>query len=215
VFYENPYPYAVNGSLWTLAVEVYCYAVLAIVGAIGALRRPWLALALALALFALGEWSSWFIASMPRSESAATPRLAGTFVAGTLAFVWRRHVPISPWFALAAVAAIPVMASTPFAVYGIFGAIAYATLTVSYHPSLDVPAYRRFGDYSYGVYVYAFPTQQAIAWLTGEVAPMLLLALAYPVIVALAIASWNWIEEPALRFKRRPAADAAISARPP
>lgn len=203
VFALNPFPVAVNGSLWTLSIETFCYAALALLGLTGALRRPWLALAIAVALFAVGEASPDFVAWIPRSEYPISARLAGTFVAGALAYAWRRRVVLSPWIALAALAALPVLAATPIAAYAVFGAIGYAALTLGYHPALDVPAFRRHGDVSYGVYVYAFPTQQFFAWMTGPISPWLLFALAFPPTLALAALSWRWIEAPALRFKRR------------
>ncbi|HVJ72682.1 MAG TPA: acyltransferase family protein, partial [Casimicrobiaceae bacterium] len=206
VFAANPFPDGVNGSLWTLWVEVFCYGALALAGLAGALRRPWLALALAGALFALAESSPRFLAALPRSEALLGPRLAGTFVAGALAYVWRDRIPVSIPLALAWLAASAALLDTRIEVYVLFGAIAYATFVLAWHPALDVPGYRRFGDYSYGIYVYAFPTQQAIAALVGVVSPWLLFGLAYPIVLALAVASWHAIEAPALRLKRRAAA---------
>jgi peptidoglycan/LPS O-acetylase OafA/YrhL len=132
-----------------------------------------------------------------------TPRLAGTFVAGGLAYAWRNYVPIHPMLAIAAIIGAMLSVSTSFAAYAVFGAIAYASLVIAYAPSLDVPAFRRLGDYSYGIYVFAFPTQQAIASALGPMPPLLLFGLAYPVVFALAFASWHAIEAPALRFKRK------------
>ena len=201
VFADNPYPLAINGSLWTLWLEVFCYAALAIAGVLGALRRPWLALALAVALFALGELSPAFVAWMPRGDAFLGPRLGGTFVAGALAYAWRERIPLSPWIALAALVVGAALLDTRVEVYTLYGAIAYATLVLAYHPSLDVPGFRRLGDYSYGIYVYAYPTQQAIASVLGPMPPLLLFGLAYPAIFALAFASWHAIERPALRFR--------------
>ena len=203
VFTDNPYPLAINGSLWTLWLEVFCYAALALAGVLGALRRPWLALALAAVLVALGELSPAFVAWMPRGDAFLGPRLAGTFVAGALAYAWRDRIPLSPWIALAALVAGAALLGTRVEVYAVYGAIVYATLVLAYHPALDVPGFRRLGDYSYGIYVYAYPTQQAIASVLGPMPPLLLFGLAYPAIFALAFASWHAIEAPALRFKRR------------
>ena len=202
VFADNPYPLAINGSLWTLWLEVFCYAALAIAGVLGALRRPWLALALAVTLFALGELSPAFVGWMPRGDAFLGPRLGGTFVAGALAYAWRERIPLSPWIALAALVAGVALLDTRVEVYALYGAVVYATLVLAYHPSLDVPGFRRMGDYSYGIYVYAYPTQQAIASVLGPMPPLLLFGLAYPAIFALAFASWHAIERPALRFKR-------------
>jgi len=206
VFAANPFPDGVNGSLWTLWVEVFCYGALALAGLAGALRRPWGPQAHAVALFAQAEYTPRVHAAQPRAEALLGPRLAGTFVAGALAYVWRDRIPVSIPLALAWLAASAALLDTRIEVYVLFGAIAYATFVLAWHPALDVPGYRRFGDYSYGIYVYAFPTQQAIAALVGVVSPWLLFGLAYPIVLALAVASWHAIEAPALRLKRRAAA---------
>jgi peptidoglycan/LPS O-acetylase OafA/YrhL len=39
VFENNPYPNAVNGSLWTLAYEFVCYLLVAILGVLGILKK--------------------------------------------------------------------------------------------------------------------------------------------------------------------------------
>lgn len=201
VFADNPYPLAINGSLWTLYLEVFCYVALAAAGLLGALRRRGVALALAIVLFALAETAPAWLAWMPRFDAFLGPRLAGTFVAGALAYAWRDRIPLSPWLALAAGVAAWALLGTRVEVYAVYGAIVYATLVLAYYPSLDVPGFRRFGDYSYGIYVYAYPTQQAIASVLGPMPPLLLFGLAYPLVFALAFASWHAVEAPALRLK--------------
>ena len=58
----------------------------------------------------------------------------------------------------------------------------------------------RFGDLSYGLYLYAFPVQQAVLALwPGANDPVLLCAA---LTVPLALFSWHVIERPALRWRR-------------
>ena len=46
LFADNPYPHAVNGSLWSLFYEVACYLGLTLVGLLGLLRKQWSVIAL-------------------------------------------------------------------------------------------------------------------------------------------------------------------------
>ncbi len=60
------------------------------------------------------------------------------------------------------------------------------------------------GDISYGVYLWAFPIQQiVIAHLLGLVVFWSSMLLASIVTTALALASWHFIERPALRLRTR------------
>jgi peptidoglycan/LPS O-acetylase OafA/YrhL len=59
------------------------------------------------------------------------------------------------------------------------------------------------GDYSYGLYVLAFPVQQFIVWKYGAMSPVALFALAFLATSPLAVLSWHFIEKPSLALKSR------------
>ncbi|MFS8084797.1 MAG: hypothetical protein ACMG6H_04145 [Acidobacteriota bacterium] len=59
------------------------------------------------------------------------------------------------------------------------------------------------GDYSYGVYVYAFPLQQAIRWLWPDIPLATIPATSLALILCVAALSWHALEEPLLRQKPR------------
>jgi hypothetical protein len=52
-------------------------------------------------------------------------------------------------------------------------------------------------DYSYGIYIYAFPIQQLIASIWPEVGPYQMFVMALPPIFLLAALSWHLVEQPA------------------
>lgn len=57
------------------------------------------------------------------------------------------------------------------------------------------------GDYSYGVYLWGFPVQQAIVYLTDLRDPIYLTLVAIPVAYVFGLASWHSVEYPFLRLK--------------
>lgn len=61
----------------------------------------------------------------------------------------------------------------------------------------------KYGDYSYGIYIYAFPAQQMYAYLYDNSDPYLMFFVAITTSSILAIFSWHYIEKPALRFKSK------------
>jgi peptidoglycan/LPS O-acetylase OafA/YrhL len=78
---------------------------------------------------------------------------------------------------------------------------AYLVIFVAEGELMRVPYLSRFGDLSYGIYIWAFPVQQMAAqfwsnsnWLINGLASM-------PFVLVLAALSWRFIEKPALSLK--------------
>ena len=63
-----------------------------------------------------------------------------------------------------------------------------------------IKVYNRLGDYSYGFYIYAFPSQQ-IASMLGFTTLLTHIVAATSLTLVLAILSWHLIERPSLKLK--------------
>jgi peptidoglycan/LPS O-acetylase OafA/YrhL len=227
VFLHTAYPRAVNGSLWTLPLEVKAYVFVAMVGLLGLFARFRLAMVGLAALLLLTcvdtlrssiPGANHFVASLV--DIQASPELVyltrlGTYtvygdmfaafvIAATL-FSLRRWI-VMRWevAAFAAVAfggTIVIGGSAP-----LIGAVAlgpYLILYLAYKKSAFFRLPSRFGDYSYGIYIYAFPIQQTISSLLHPTSGWLMFAIAMPITSVAAVLSWHWIERPALNIKSR------------
>jgi peptidoglycan/LPS O-acetylase OafA/YrhL len=65
-------------------------------------------------------------------------------------------------------------------------------------------AVTRMGDFSYGVYIYAFPIQQAASMLLGPgISALTLFMVSMPATLIVASISWHFVEKPALALKQR------------
>ena len=137
--------------------------------------------------------------------------MAGFFTAGTLLFLLRETLPLRPVYALAA-----LLATAPLAGSALFPLIepltvAYAVLAVGLARTPVLSGAGRFGDFSYGLYLYAYPIQQAVRQAFGErlgFAGALALSLAAAFVCA--ALSWRFVEKRALAFKpRRPSGASA------
>ena len=73
-------------------------------------------------------------------------------------------------------------------------------------PSGRLREFNRLGDYSYGLYVYAFPIQQVIASFMKGIQPQSLFGVSFFITLAFAVLSWHLVEKPmlALKDKRLP-----------
>lgn len=190
VFEGNPFPGTVNGSLWTLRYEVVAYAFVALAGALRLLRRRAVlpATLLALALLAAGIGGPW-------------TELLAPFGVGSSAYLVRDRIRFDArWIPLALTALVlAALAGVGFrATFAVAGG--FLLLFAAFAPS-RLSGWARRDDLSYGLYVYAFPVQQAVA----SVLPgswVLNVAVSVPVVLALAWGSWHLVEKRALRLKR-------------
>ena len=200
LFAGHPVPGVANGSLWTIPLEVRCYIMLALIGAAGLLlprRRATLLIVSGMALHL----------ALPIDLVPALTHsrwLGFAFFAGVLAWLWRERVFISWWLAaLLAAAALAVPAAWVVKVAAMELAFGYAALTAAF--LLPAPV-KRFSaampDYSYGIYIWAFPAQQA-AFALGAVTPMANIGVGAALMFPFAAASWHLIEAPSLLAKRR------------
>lgn len=199
-----PYPGAWNGSLWTLYFEFCCYLVVGLVLCVPAVRRHPVVVGV-LFVVSVGAWATapaWS-AGVP-ADLALLARLLPPFLGGALVQVGRRRLPLRTTTALVAVAgsAVLVLAVDGWGAQAASPLIAYALLWLS--TVLPSPGVVRRHDVSYGVYIYAFPVQQLLAYAgaprLGIVGYDLVAALAT---LALATLSWRLVERPALRAVRR------------
>jgi len=200
VFDALPYD-AVNGSLWTLKTEFKFYLWVMVFGLVGLLRKPLLFNLLALLLIVLyvGEFApARFYKPLTSTDNAF---LGGYFLLGALAYVNRATIILSPYVLLALVVASALLYGSAAYVLAFGAMFSYLTLLVAYHPRIRLPIADRHGDFSYGIYLYAYPVQQM---LIAHLSPISAWQLLLPSLVLTSIAaagSWFLIEKPSLSLK--------------
>ncbi|GAB3039726.1 acyltransferase [Parafrigoribacterium mesophilum] len=202
VFSGNPFPGAVNGSLWTLPAEFACYLVVPVIGLLPRrLRVPaWAAFALVCVVITLFIHFEFFGA---RVESAA---LMWVFFAGgalvRLGIVRRRlRADVA---AVVAVAWLVIVSFRPqWGLYAAWVALPYCLLAFGVRSTPVLRHASRFGDLSYGLYVWAFPVQQSIVYFFGVLPWALDVAMVAVVSAALAYGSWHLVERPSMAFAQR------------
>ncbi|MCJ2126755.1 acyltransferase family protein [Methylobacterium sp. J-077] len=217
VFTQNGQPGIVNAALWTLAYELACYGLTAILITLGLLRRPRALLALAVAL-AVTPALLEALGLLPLFERNGLFRLVflgrgtilfATFLCGCLLYVWRHAVPLDGRLFAAALAGSGLVhwlgPDRWHLVDPALSGLCLAYIAVA----IGVTDFGgRLGpykvDYSYGLYLYHCPMLNAVYFLFPQIestAPLVLLAIG-PTILA-AAASWHGIERPSLRARRR------------
>lgn len=185
-FQGNP-THEMNGSLWTIPLEVYCYLLLAAAGMVTARAALVLAIGMLAAFGVLG--------------AAYLPYFGLFFAGGALLreFPGFRSTWATFLFAAGGVVVFLASGNTILAL-----ALAVPPLTV-WVGTRSWPVLRSAGsagDLSYGVYVYAWPMQQVVVALMPQGSSYAALsAVSLGVVLVLAWLSWRFVERPALARK--------------
>ena len=187
---------AVNGSLWTLPIEVRLYLALLVASLCGVLTAkryvlPWLLALAGAACFA------WWRAPLP-AWLANDVWCVAFFITGTALWLFRDRVRLS-WVGVVALLALAATTrGTPWFAAAYFALVCYGTLWLAF-VRRGPPATHH--DLSYGLYLYGWPAAQLVQ-LYSPGAPLHNLAWASVCALALAALSWFLVERPALRLKR-------------
>lgn len=199
VFADLPYPDALNGSLWSLRFEVLCYVGVLLVGLSGVFQRRWLSAALLAAAL--------FVAPLIHDAAGnfyvrLLSHVGLPFACGAVAYVFRHQLPLDVRILAGLVLLTAVLADSPAFFPLLSLATTYGVLWFGYLDAPQLRSYNQLGDYSYGIYIYAFPVQQLLAG-SGVVEPLANALCALVLSAACAILSWHWVEKPAMRLRAR------------
>jgi peptidoglycan/LPS O-acetylase OafA/YrhL len=191
---------AVNGSLWTLPVEVRMYLAIGLLGALGWLVSRWHFVIGAALLLGLS------LAVYPHINVLASidaGHLVSCFAAGAFAFFFRRWIPVSGLFMALLLGAFCLLRDTLVPWRDANAAALACGLVLWIGFSRFAPRWRSGQDWSYGIYLYAYPLQQVCVALWPPIGPYTLSLIAFAMTLICAGLSWNFIERPALQWFRR------------
>jgi peptidoglycan/LPS O-acetylase OafA/YrhL len=202
---HNPSRWIVNGSLWSLPYEWMCYLAVALLASFQILRRRrgivLIVFVTFWSLYAL-DWVAprLFHDCFPSRGMGVLVMLCSYFSAGSVCYLYRYQIPFS--FALMSIALILLAVGLLIGWFGIIAPIALPYLFLWVACRLPIRHFDAGGDYSYGLYIYAFPVQQTLASLHINTAGFAAyLALTIALSLAFAFFSYHFIEAPCLRFK--------------
>ena len=206
-----------NGSLWTLFYEALCYLLLLGLALLGALRRPLIAL-----VVAVGIWLA--VVGITLTPGQANHfnvyenwvwmnllRFASVFLLGAVIHLYRNRIPDSGWLALGCATVFTAALWLPT---GGHLTSYYFTDPGLMAPLITLPLlwlgahlpFQRVGgvnDYSYGVYVYAYPVTVLLQiWGAASLGYVPFALLCVLGTAPFAAASWWLIERPALSLKK-------------
>jgi peptidoglycan/LPS O-acetylase OafA/YrhL len=202
MFPTNPFPNLVNGQLWTVPWELYCYIALGALALFGFKNHRWKFFALlmiAQSVFLVHDVSG---SGMAKRLTVGGSVLLMSFLGGALIESFKERIAFD--------ARMAVVAGAVFAACLVYPASRYlcplpaAYLTV-YLGLLNPPKVRWMfsGDYSYGLYLYGYPLQQTVASFGGLYRHAYVnFAIAYALAAGCAVFSWWVVEKRALALRK-------------
>jgi peptidoglycan/LPS O-acetylase OafA/YrhL len=207
VFETNPYKAAVNGSLWTLPYEVEMYAMLAVawisLSVMG--RHRVRAFAVVCVVAAASSGLYLFHRYVRTGEEDRLLSLFFMFSTGAAYFVLQKYIWLSTTvFAplLILLLAAGFLSKTAFFAIYLLG-ISYITFYLAYVPGGVIRRYNDVSDFSYGIYIYAYPIQQTVVAVAPGISAATLFMWSGVVTLGFAMLSWFCVEKPAQEFKPR------------
>lgn len=219
-FPHNP-TYGIDGSMWTIKYEFWCYLFVAAAGMFGFLKCGKIVLgAFAAAVLACvaHDWMHLFWPPPGRftlitADLNSWPRLLSFFLGGATFYAFRDSLAWSPLWAMISAGAIVAGALLP-PILTVVEPIAgtYLVMWLAFAPAGPFH-FARYGDFSYGIYLYSFPIQQMLIQRYGAgLGASRLFMMALPLTLLAAIASWYCVER---RFLQRAKSASRIVHAPP
>lgn len=211
-FTNLPIANVMNGSLWTIGYEFMCYLLVAILGSLKLFRFKTITLGIflvALFVYALQEYfhiylNNWLDLSLA-GKPDYYPRFLVYFFSGILFYQHRELIPrVRSLFFLS----IFICILSAYYFKGLMFTLptfgAYVVFYIAFSLHFRMYRWARFGDFSYGIYLYAWPVQQMLLlYFEPSMNVWNLFSLATLISVFLAALSWNLVEKPALSLKTR------------
>lgn len=221
VFKDNPFVGSVNGSLWTLKYEFAMYVVIMVSGVLSGKNSSYFNNIIKFLLFfsalisiilggmlpelSIGSSLKEDLIALGVSELTLRFPLLATFFLVGAAFSNKQFGLRSDWIAMCGIGAGAILFSNyPLGMVFLWTFIAYGSLNFGVSSFRFFRAFGKFGDFSYGVYIYAFLAQQLVSkYLMPEISWLLAFILSTFITFICAWLSWTYIESPFLRMKNK------------
>ena len=211
VFNDRGPDQSVNAPLWTLVFEIYLYLALGLVALVTvkhstkqmADARLFNTVVTVLTLISFVLYI--YTIAIERFDTRLlehSARFASLFGIGALFFLARKKIKMSTKVLLILIGVLLI--SSPYLLIHkilLYPIVAFTLIYLAYIPQGFLLKFNRLGDYSYGIYIFAYPIQQSIATWHTDISTTGLFFSSLTATLVIAIPCWHLIEHRALKLK--------------
>ncbi|MBC3199445.1 acyltransferase family protein [Pseudomonas poae] len=204
LFQDNPYP-GINGSLWTLYYEVLLYALVMVLGGVGLLNSLLRVSIFFICYFLFYIGFRFFLETQlihPGFEVRTWVQWSFAFVIGMLFYAYKSNIRLDYRVLCVSWLIVFSLYKSHVFIEVFVAAWCYSVFWVAFNTQWFAGQFNRLGDYSYGLYIYAFPTQEILAHLWKGISPVVMILVALPMALIPAMLSWRFVEHPCLLRKK-------------
>lgn len=207
VFENNPYPKAINGSLWTLPYEVkmyfYLFVSASVIEIIERKIRNKQIFKKAYLFFTLLLLCLYVSRDYFDFKDVHLVKLLLMFFIGVNAYNFRDKIKLDLVGFLVSFIVIIFFVITNKDIWHLIYLflLPYMLFFLAYIPKGKIRKFNLIGDYSYGIYIYSFPVQQSIIYLFPQLSFVMFFMISFFLTLILAILSWFLIEKRSLALK--------------
>lgn len=193
VFTHNAYMPTVNGSLWTVPVEFGCYVACFLLYRMGLMEEK--RFPISIPLVAAGSVAIWFAGSYI-SILREILRPALLFYIGVGYWVYRDKLRLDVRWMLIALIGIPILFMLRLGMAAMLVLFPYVLAVFCFGIRQCSSILGNLGNYSYTIYLWGFPVQQAVVQLSGgRMNPFLNALISIVIVIPLGILTWRIAEK--------------------
>lgn len=207
VFDTTPYTFSLNSSLWTLPLEAFMYVLVPIFSLLGLLARKRIIYVI------LGFYILAFIMLLDSAAQNSTildifsaynfVNWGMFFFAGATIAIYFDKIPWKLNIFLGFLISLIVLIKTPAYPFVFPVALPYVIIYLAFGNLGSLKNFGKYGDFSYGIYIFAFPIQQSLTYLFWpELNFVVFMLMAFILTLMMAFVSWHFVEKPALKLKQ-------------
>ncbi|MGD0962239.1 MAG: acyltransferase [Methylomonas sp.] len=195
-----------NGALWTIRYEFYCYLLVLVLGGMGLIKNRiyWLMAALLLISLFLYAKQAAGIEVFGYHFKFQDPiyKLAVFFFVGGCYYLFSDRLRINYKTCLLLFVIVvtglfsKTLSEVVLAVAG--GGVLF---TFAYWNIYHIKRFQTLSDLSYGVYLYAWPIQKILIFYIPGISPWTVFIMTTPICLVLGWLSWNLVEKPFIGLK--------------